>query len=98
MLQVRSLGPEKDADGNYIEPTENWADYCLCRDEANNGKEVKGVDGNSFTYSALIQMPKGITALVPGTMIQVLDKDNNVRVKAQVIYSRKDQFHTRAWV
>lgn len=98
ILQVLFLtGSTQDANGNYQEQTETWANYCRCRDEAGAGKKVTTVDGNVHDYSYLIQMPRGVEAIAPGTMVQVM-QGSEVRAKGKVIYSRKDQMHSRIWV
>jgi len=87
----------KDEDGNNLPPTENWEFYCNCRDEAGNGKPINNVDGASVVYSFLIQMPEGVEAIPAGTKVMVTD-GLPVRCTGSIIYSRKDQFHSRAWV
>jgi hypothetical protein len=97
VLQVLLLtGNTQDADGNYIPQTETWTNLCRCRDESGNGKSISTVDGEIYPYSFLIQMPKGVDPLAPGTQVRVMD-GSTVRATGKVVYSRKDQLHSRAW-
>lgn len=97
-LQVLFQGPDtQDAAGNIVPGASNWVNLTRCRDEDGRGKKVTLNDGNVHEYSLLIQMPKGVDALKPGTLIKVLD-GSNVRAEGKIIYSRKDQLHSRAWV
>lgn len=98
-LQVLYMtGGGKDSDGNIIPPSDDWVNYSRCRDEAGNGKPITLTDGTQSQYSYLIQMPKGVEALEFGKPVQVLDSEGNIRAKGKVIYSRKDQLHSRAWL
>lgn len=88
----------QDENGNSLPPSESWVDVCSCRDEANTGgRQVSAADGTLFTFSALIQLPKGTEALSAGSHIRVLD-GTGIRLSGKVLYSRKDQMHSRAWV
>ena len=97
ILQVLSITGTKDENGNWIAGTENWINLTRCRDEAGSGKKVTGIDGSSHDYSFLIQMPQGVEAIAAGTKVRVVD-GAAVRATGLVIYSRKDQFHSRVWV
>lgn len=98
ILEVLYLsGGGQDADGNAIEPTKNWLALARCRDEAGNGKSVATQDGIVHQFSFLVQLPKGVEAFKAGTQIRVKD-GAEIRCLGSVIYSRKDQFHTRLWV
>jgi hypothetical protein len=88
----------KDADGNPIPPSEDWVNLTRCRDEAGNGKAITLSDGTQQQYSYLIQMPKGVEAIAFDKKVRVLDSANNVRAEGKVIYSRKDQLHSRIWL
>lgn len=89
----------QDENGDFIPEQSKWEFVCKCRDEAGNGKQIQGTDGTIYTYSSLIQCPKGVGLIDTGTKVRVKDIMNNVRVlEAPVIYSRKDQLHTRIWV
>lgn len=97
ILQVLFLtGGTQDADGNYIPQTETWANLCRCRDESGNGKTVALTDGEAYPYNFLVQMPKGVEAIKAGTQIRVVD-GSAIRATGKVVYSRKDQLHSRAW-
>lgn len=97
-LQVLTQGESvQDANGDWVTPATVWIDYCKCRDEAGNGKYVKGVDGNDYLFSFLIQMPKGIEPISSGTQIRIMN-GSDVRQSGKVLFSRKDQLHTRSWI
>jgi hypothetical protein len=85
-----------DNNGNWIPGTQSWVDVCECRDESGSGKRITLTDGSVYEYNALIQCPV-IDQIKPGTMIRVID-GNVIRVEKAVVYSRKDQMHTRIWV
>ncbi len=87
----------QDAEGNILKPTEEWVKVCNCRDEAGNGKKITLTDNSIHEFAFLVQMPKGTTAIEPGRTIRVLD-GLNVRCTGKVVYSRKDQLHSRLWV
>ncbi len=98
VLQVLSIsGARQDADGNFIPQQKNWVNLCRCRDEAGSGKTVTMTSGEAYPYSFLIQMPKGVAAIAAGTQVRVMD-GVAVRAAGKVIYSRKDQLHSRTWV
>ncbi|MCX8676270.1 hypothetical protein G8C41_03845 [Apibacter sp. B3706] len=89
----------RDGNGDYQPQKTEWKHYCYCRDEAGNGKVIKGVDGVNYLYTALIQCPKGTKQVTQGTLIRVIDGEGSVRVQElPVMYSRMDQLHTRLWV
>lgn len=90
----------QDENGNWVPGEAAWVDYCKCRDEAvSNGQQVATTDGVMHPVSLLIQMPKGTQPLTAGDKIQVIDADGSVRVwESKILYSRKDQLHTRAWI
>lgn len=98
VLQVLELtGGGFDSNGNPIPPSETWMNLTRCRDEAGNGKKVTLNDGNVHEYAFLIQMPKGVEAIQPGKKVRVMD-GADVRARGEVVYSRRDQLHSRAWV
>lgn len=98
ILQVLNLlGGGYDENGNPIPPSEQWINYCRCRDEAGNGRTVTTQDGVQHQYSFLVQMPKGVDEVKAGTKVKVVD-GSDVRASGEVIYSRKDQLHSRLWV
>lgn len=84
--------------GSIIPGSSSWIDVCKCRDEAGSGKRVTLSDGNVYEYQFLVQCPRGIEALIPGSKIRIIDSAENVRCQGSVSYSRKDQLHTRIWV
>ena len=86
-----------DEKGNIIPPVETWNLVANCRDESGHGKKVTMADGLSYDYSFLVQLPKGVEAVEVGKRVRVLSVDH-VRCEGVVIYSRKDQLHTRLWV
>lgn len=86
-----------DEAGNPIPSSEGWETVCNCRDEAGNGKKVTLSDNLVHEYSFLVQCPKGTPSIQKGTTIRVKEGDE-VRCQGEVIYSRKDQLHTRLWV
>lgn len=91
----------QDEDGNWIEGNQAWINYSKCRDEDGNGKTVNGADGSQHVFSLLVQMPLGTTPLAPGDRIRIVNADTlqSERVpECEVIFSRKDQKHTRLWV
>lgn len=94
-LTIADGGP--DQDGNYQPATETWSDVCICRDEAGNGKKLTLADGSVHEYSYLVQMPKGTEPIDSGTKIRVMD-GGEIRATGEVLYSRKDQLHSRLWV
>lgn len=97
-LETREEGIQQyDDNGNPLPPTPTWTGYSVCRDEDGNGEPVTTEDGKQYHYSFLVQMPKGIAALKAGTRVRVLD-GTDVRATGVVVYSRKDQLHTRAWL
>lgn len=98
-LQVLVQTPAyQDENGNWIPGTEQWVEHSKCRDEAGKGNKIIGEDGNEYDYSFLVQMPKGTAKLNSGNQIKVLTKNLVQRATGTIIYSRKDQLHTRAWV
>jgi len=98
ILQVLFLtGGGTDENGNPISPSETWVNLTRCRDEAGNGRLITTVDGQQHQYSFLVQMPKGVEAVALGSQIRVVD-GVEVRATGKVVYSRKDQMHSRLWV
>ena len=97
-LEVLSI-PETvfDEKGNIIPAVETWNSIANCRDESGHGKKVTMADGLSYDYSFLVQLPKGVEAVEVGKTVRVLS-DGETRCQGVVIYSRKDQLHTRLWV
>lgn len=87
-----------DPNGNNLPPSDDWTFLCNCRDEAGNGRLINGVDGQAIAFSFLIQMPKGVDAIEEGSKVRVIDESGAIRCEGSVIYSRKDQLHSRAWV
>lgn len=83
--------------GAMIPGTSSWEDVCKCRDEAGNGKRLKLQDNEFIEFSFLIQMPIGSPALEKDTKVRVM-QDSIVRCEGSIIYSRKDQLHSRIWV
>lgn len=88
----------QETNGNWQEQVETWVKVCNCRDEAGNGKTVQTADGTAYHYTALIQCPKGVEAIKVNTSIRVVDQDGNIRISGKVIFSRKDQLHSRQWL
>lgn len=95
-MLVRSGGGYDNA-GNPIPSFEDWVSVGKCRDEAGNGKKVTLSDNTVHEYSFLVQCPKGTPAIEKGTTIRIME-GNIIRCQGEVIYSRKDQLHTRLWV
>lgn len=98
ILQVQSgEKPVQDENGNWVGGQTTWINLCRCRDENGSGKPLKMADGTSVVYSFLIQMPNGVEALKAGTLVRVVD-GSQIREQGAVLYSRKDQLHSRAWI
>lgn len=97
-LEVLVLsGGGYDNAGNPIDPTESWQVVSKCRDEAGNGKKVSLTDNSVYEYAFLIQLPRGVEAVEAGTKVRVVNR-TEVRCSGDVVYSRKDQLHSRIWV
>lgn len=97
LQRLTQTGPTTNPNGAYVGGSETWVDLCKCRDENSNGRPVT-VDGIQYAYNFLVQCPKGTNKLNSGEVVRVIDAENNVRVKGQVVHSSKDQLHTRIWV
>lgn len=75
-----------------------WAKVSMCRDENNSSGRVITIDGETFTYSALIQLPKGIYNVSHGEKIRVKDVEGNVRLEADIRGYSFRQLHSQIWV
>lgn len=99
VLQVLHVSDsEQDDNGNWSDGTETWVNHCRCRDEAGKGKQVADADNAVHHYSFLIQKPEGVEPIPTGTKVRVIEGGSKVRCEGTVIYSRKDEFHSRTWV
>lgn len=97
-LEVLYLtGGGKDVNGNPIPPIENWVALTRCRDEDGKSKVITTPDGVQHQFAFLVQMPQGVEPLKSGAKVRVKE-GNEIRAIGDVIYSRKDQFHSRLWV
>jgi len=94
---LKHIGGTYDPAGNPIPSQEVWQQLAKCRDEAGNGKKVSLSDNTVNEYAFLVQLPKGTEAVPVDTIIRVMD-GQTVRCTGKVIYSRKDQLHSRLWV
>lgn len=62
-------------------------------------KEMRGNGGVSFSYSSIVFLPDGVTQIPTGTIVEVREIDETVRLKAEVKRpSGKDVKHSRLWL
>ena len=93
-----STAPTRNSDGDWVGGGVDWVDYSKCRDEDGTGRLITMPDGQTASYSFLIQLPRGTAALEAGRAIRVVEPNGVIRAEGVIKYSRKDQLHTRAWV
>jgi len=95
---LASTEATRNEQGHYTPGTNSWVMLGVCRDEVNSkGGVVQLEDGQAFTYETLLQMPRSVPVIYPGTQVEVRD-GSQVRVSGTVVRSVADQFHKRAWV
>ncbi|PQA60193.1 hypothetical protein C5O19_11400 [Siphonobacter curvatus] len=88
----------QNGNGDWLEGTSEWVNVSKCRDESNSkGQSINLVDGSSYRFESLIQLPKKAPKVEAGTRVEVRD-GSEVRLSATVKRFSKDQLHSRIWV
>lgn len=89
----------QDANLDFVNVDPKWLKVCKCRDEHNsNSGTTQTIDGNTYNYSYLIQLPKSCPHLKIGDKIKVTDSDGCLRVEGIIQLFKRDQMHCRLWV
>lgn len=95
LQKTKSVFDESTA--SWIESTEEWVEVSKCRDETGGGGKVTTQDGEIYSFSSIVQLPKGTDGIKSGDRIRVI-QGGNVRFEASVVRFSKDQLHSRLWV
>lgn len=75
--------------------------HSQCRDYPNKTGADTIIDTETkkiVRYSAMIMLPLDCKAINPNTQIEIRDKENRVRLSANVIRFERNQLHCRIWV
>lgn len=82
----------------WLPAVAQWVEVGKCRDEINGGGgKITKTDGEAYTYTAVIYLPKHTEKVNQGAKIQVWD-GNELRMEAIVQRFSKEQLHARIWV
>lgn len=98
-LQVlQTIEAHQNGSGDFVAESTSWVDVCKCRNEDGKQRKISVSDGTFSVANHLIQCPKGVEAMNFGDKVKVIGENSEVRVEGSVIYSSKEQLHTRIWV
>lgn len=92
---------EQDANGNWNFQTPAAVLLSRCREETEpRAREIQASDGKFYTYSSVVQLPKGTAPVAEGTEIYVKDFPDSTRKRicGKVLKFDSSQLHCRIWV
>lgn len=98
LQKLQTTPSHQDDDGNFVAESTLWVDLCKCRNEDGKQRKITVADDTFSVANHMIQCPKGVEALNFNDQIKVIGENSEVRVQGSVLYSSKDQLHTRIWV
>lgn len=100
VLEVFTSGEStyNEQTGEWIIEEGEWVEHSKCRDEvSSSGGQVVTTDGEVYSYTWIVLMPKGVAEIKPGTKVRVMDGDD-MRLEANAIRFSSDQLHCRLWL
>ena len=83
--------------GEYLSASDHWVFVSNCRDDEGSGRREVTEDGEVYTFTTLIQLPRGTDGIKSGDKVRVTEGCGRVRFDGSVVKFRRDQFHSRIW-
>lgn len=81
------------------EEQNNFTFVSRCRDYAKDGNRISHLETKEIvSFSSMIMLPLGCPEIKPNVLVEVRDKDGNIRLSANVIRFERNQLHCRIWV